>query len=364
MLRGAPGTGRVTEPLFTSAFTKPECGTILPRDTKMLRSRLEGKARFTAAIRGFFAGRGFCEVDTPILSPALIPEASLEVFETELITASGTDRTLYLAPSPELWMKRLISGGSGNIFQIAPCFRNGDFSSPVHNPEFRLLEWYEVGASYVDCIGTTEDLLTELLGSCGTDETRSLLSPPFIRLTMEEAFRSHAGIGLSSCPEASDIVREGKRFGLAMPRDPTWEEAFHVIFLGVVEPALPSSKPVVLLDYPAQIPTTAKRKGRTPYSERWELYMGGVEIANCYTEETDPREVRRFLRHEEKRKAACRVPHPTDRGFEECFTGGFPGCAGVALGVDRLEMAMRGEESLKGVILFPISAILGGQSGH
>jgi lysyl-tRNA synthetase class 2 len=325
----------------------------------MLRDRLERKARFISETRRFFAERGFVEVDTPILSPALIPEPSIEVFRTELIQGSSGSRPLFLIPSPELWMKRLIARGSGNIFQIAPSFRNGDHGSPVHNPEFRLLEWYEMGASYLDCIPTIEALVDRLLRERqGGENAYEVFSPPFLRMSVEEAFIAYAGIELRGCRDARDIVREGERLGLTMPRDPTWEEAYHVIFLSVVEPSLPRGKPLILMDYPAEIPTTARRAGEAPFYERWELYIDGVEIANCYSEETDPVEIRSFLQKEERRKDGCVTPHPTDNGFAAIFDTGFPACAGVALGLDRLEMVLHGQKSLEGVILFPFSAIV------
>jgi elongation factor P--(R)-beta-lysine ligase len=327
----------------------------------MLRDTLLRSARFSAEIRGFFSSRGYAEVDTPVLAPALIPEAAIEVFRTEYISASSAHRDMFLAPSPELWMKRLLADGSGNIFQIARSFRNGDYGPRTHNPEFRLLEWYTLGASYLDCIPVTEDLFAHLLSAVpgGAPD----LSPPFIRMTMEEAFREYAGTALGECGTPEALVREGERMGLVMPREPTWEEAFHVIFLSVVEPRLPTERPLALTDYPAEIPTTAKTREGSPWAERWELYARGVEIANCYTEETDHRRTRAFLRREEERKRGCRVPHPTDEGFASLFDRGFPASAGVALGVDRLEMVMTGSAMLEGVILFPFSAIVEGKSG-
>ncbi len=176
---------------------------------------------------------------------------------------------------------------------------------------------------------------------------------------MEEAFRERAGMELSSCQSPADLVREGERLGLQMPHAPSWEEAFHVIFLSLVEPELPRDRPLVLMDYPLQIPTTAKRKTGTPYAERWELYIQGVEIANCYSEETDPQRMEAFLHAEDQRKKTARVTHPVDTGFGEIFRSGFPACAGAALGADRLEMVLTSGTSLEGVILFPLSDILG-----
>lgn len=221
-----------------------------------------------------------------------------------------------------------------------------------------------MGATYLDCIDTTERLVSALRSAIGATGESS--EPPFRRLTMEEAFRRHAGIDLAECRSVADLLRNGERLGLVMPNEPTWEEAFHFIFLSVVEPNLAQDRPLVLIDYPAQIPTTARKKPGTPYAERWELYINGVEIANCYSEETDPEEIRRFLRGEEERKARCRVPHPTDLGFAQLFGVGFPQCAGVALGVDRLRMVFSGARSLGatdgGLSMFAISDILRHQS--
>ncbi len=333
-----------------------------PYDEVMLRDKLQDRALFSREIRRFFEEAGFVEVETPVLSPFLIPEAAIEVFRTELLSVNTDPAWLYLAPSPELWMKRLISDGSGDIFQISRSFRNTDVDSPVHNPEFRLLEWYSIGSTYLDCIETTEKLVARLIERALRGAVPPELSPPFCRMSMEEAFRRLSGIELAGLRDVRDLVLEGERLGLVMPESPTWEEAFHVIFLSRVEPDLPMDKPLVLTDYPAFIPTTAKGKSGTPYAERWELYVKGVEIANCYTEETDPEKVRRFLHGEEERKRGCLVPHPTDAGFASLFDRGLPKCAGVALGVDRLEMVLRGKSSLEGVILFPFSDRLRGQS--
>ena len=116
----------------------------------------------------------------------------------------------------------------------------------------------------------------------------------------------------------------GLRQGVAMPADPTWEEAFHIVFLTLVEPGLPADRPLVLTDYPALVPTTARRKPGTPWAERWELYIDGVEIANCYTEETDPHALKVLITEESERKKGCRVPHRIDDGLAEIFPPVFP----------------------------------------
>jgi lysyl-tRNA synthetase class 2 len=351
------------------------CGHGIPRQFRIvllylapmdpaLRERLGRHARFATEIRAFFTRRGYIEVETPILSPFLIPEPSIEVFATRYMPGRGDPRPLWLAPSPELWMKRLLGRGSGDIFQISRCFRNADFGSPLHNPEFRLLEWYTVGRRSTDAIEVTEDLFEHLLGSVGCRGDRARLAPPFSRMSMADAFRTHAGIELASCDDAGSMRAAAWGAGVQAGEDATWEQAFHLVFLDRVEPQLPRGRPLVLTDYPAQVPTTARRRQGTPWADRWELYVGGIELANCYTEETRRNELSRLLEEEERRKAAALVPHAPDRELAGAFPPGFPDCTGTALGVDRLEMVFDGETSLEGVILFPFSAIIRPQSGQ
>jgi lysyl-tRNA synthetase class 2 len=259
-------------------------------------------------------------------------------------------------------MKRLLAGGAGDIYQISRSFRNCDFGGQHHNPEFRLLEWYTVGAGYLDSVRIMEDLFAHVLAHVEPGRPAGELCPPFDRMSMEEAFRLHAGIELAACQESAALKAAGEAKGVRMPESPTWEEAFHIVFLTLVEPRLPRGRPFVLFDYPALIPTTARRRAGTPWSERWELYVDGVEIANCYTEETNPQVLRPWVRHEEQRRRGCRTSHVSDPAFADLFPAGFPTCSGAAVGVDRLEMVFAGEKSLEGVILFPFSAILDGQS--
>jgi len=255
-------------------------------------------------------------------------------------------------------MKRLIAGGSGSIFQVSRSFRNSDFAGPLHNPEFRLLEYYTVGGSYLDSITVTESLFSHLLATAAPTAPAARLAPPFLRLTMEEAFQRFAGIELASCQDPPSMIAAARAKGLVIEHEATWEQAFHIVFLTLVEPSLPREKPLVLMDYPALIPTTARRKPNTPWAERWELYVQGVEVANCYTEETDLAALERLFSEEAERKRGCRVPHEIDREIPRLIAAGPSRCSGVALGVDRLEMLFFGERDLGGVIFFPLSTIV------
>lgn len=318
------------------------------------REKMLRRARSMREIREFFSERGYAEADTPTLSPFLIPEAALEVFSTRYVSPYAGDRPMYLIPSPELWMKRLLAMGSGSIFQISRSFRNMESVSPVHNPEFALLEWYTVGASYMDSIPVTEDLFSRLLSLPGLPEIPGV-SPPFRRMSMNEAFQAFAGIDLESCGDAAALAAAAGGRGIDVPSASGWDDAFHAVFVSAVEPALPRDRPLVLQDWPAAVATTARRKPGTPWAERWELFANGIEIANCYTEETDPGEARRFLEHETERKRGCRIAHAVDTDYARVVVPALPACSGAALGVDRLLMALWNEPSIEGVIFFPFS---------
>jgi lysyl-tRNA synthetase class 2 len=290
-------------------------------------------------------------VDTPQLAPFLIPEPSLEVFQTEYLDAEQT-RPLYLIPSPEIWMKRLIALGAGSLFQIARAFRNGETIGRLHNPEFLLLEWYTVGSDYRDSIEVLEDLLCLLWNELNGSKARPF-PVPLPRMSMRDAFRDFAGTDLDALLEKERLIQAVEERSLAVDPEDTWEQLFNKLFLTSVEPYLPQA--VVLQDYPSAVPTLAKSDGG--YAERWELYIDGVEIANCYTEETRRGKVEEFIKEEAQRKRRCRVVHEIDWDLPGIFGKGFPPCSGTALGMDRLLMVLLGCTSIEQVMVFPFTRV-------
>lgn len=316
-------------------------------------SHLESRARFLQATRRFFIEREYLEVETPLLAPFLIPEPSLEVFKTDYIDVEGKQTSFFLVPSPELWMKRILAAGSGSLFQISKSFRNVESIEKIHNPEFTLLEWYTVGHSYIDSIGVMEDLMSFL---CNVFSAKDDLLPPYRRISMRDAFLQTVDLDLDDLMEHDRLLDATKTLGLSFHSDDTWEELFNRIFLSRVELELQDNRPFVLYDYPKAIPTLAKCRGH--YAERWELYIRGAEIANCFSEETSEENLKRLFENEAQRKMNCVVPHRIDRKLLRSFAGGFPDCSGVALGMDRLLMVLLGENSLDRVISFPFSELI------
>ena len=303
-----------------------------PADSDDLRARrraLELRAQLNDAIRRFFRERGFLEVDTPVLLPANAPEAHIDAVPA----AAGWLRT-----SPELAMKRLLAAGHENLFQLGPCFRAGE-QGRWHHPEFTMLEWYRANAGYLEILADTKALLAdvarELRGA--TDFTwqgrpLSCAQELWEKFTVSQAFIQHAGWDPA-------LKFDADRFDLDL--------------VTRVEPALPQDRPVVLIDYPAPLAALARRKPDDPLrAERWELYLGGVELANAYSELTDPAEQRaRFEEANAARRQRGEKPYPLDEAFLAALEH-LPPAGGIALGVDRLLMLLADADSLDGVLPF------------
>jgi len=329
-------------------------------DIELLRER----ARIIRRARAFFDERHYLELDTPLLAPDLIPESCLEVFETSRILPSGGVAPYWLVPSPEIWMKKIIARHRASVYQICKCFRNGESSGFLHSPEFTMLEYYTMDADYLDSLALTEELFAYMgngdQGSLYEQQPRSLIPIPcsllpFERLTIAEAFARFAGFDLfAAAATPGALAAEARRLGLDPPAGMGTAELYDLIFIHAVEPRLKQDRPVALMDYPAFVPCLARKAPDGKTVERWELYFNGIELANCYTEETDAEQVRAFFASEaaaKERQSLTR--HRVDRDYWKNFAGGFPPCSGVALGMDRLIMALCGRSTIDSVLPFP-----------
>lgn len=291
-----------------------------------LRERLSCRSAFLQRVRAFFLERDFIEVETParVRSPGIDPYIDA--------LPAGEDR--YLATSPELEMKKLLGTGMKRIFQTTRAFRDGE-RGDLHNPEFVILEWYAAGQTYVDLMDDTEELVREagtVFAERGVPSPLKGWPRPFPRITVDDAFRLHAGWVPSRSFRADPFFRD---------------------LVEKVEPALGAERAVFLTDYPERAGALARRKKEDPLlCERFELYLDGLEICNGFSELTDPEEQRaRFERDNDQRRRQGREPYPLDEGFLAALEGGIPSCAGNALGVDRLLLALTGLTRLSEVTL-------------
>ncbi len=288
---------------------------------------LQKRAALIQGLRAFFIDRDYLEVDTPVRVPVIAPETYIE---PEL---SGD---FFLQTSPELCMKRLLAAGAERIFQICRCFRRSE-RGRLHLPEFTMLEWYRTGTDYAGLMDECEDLLRSLSGSCDIDRVErngGLISfeSPWERMTVADAFRSYGGISVEK----------------ALAND-----SFEEILVSRIEPHLGFTKPVFLYDYPVELGALARvQKGNPQVAERFELYVGGIELANGFSELIDPEEQRsRFLADRARIKEQGRDPGPMPERFLDDLSN-MPPAAGIALGVDRLIMLFLGAESIDDAVTF------------
>ncbi len=287
-------------------------------------------------IRNFFKQQGFHEVQTPILVPVPSAESNLEVFETALTTAAGKSRRAFLILSPEYALKKLVSAGLGNIFEITRSFRNLEEVSPTHNPEFTMLEWYRVGADYRNIMEDFENLFLKIIGKNKMiyQNEEYDLSLPWPRISFSEAFKKYAGKNLKDVPD----------------------EDFYQVFFNEIEPQLRAShKPAFIYDYPVSQASLARKKSSDPrFAERWEVFIAGIELGNCFSELTDWKEQSGRLKADiKKRKRLKKTAFPVDADFIDALKSGMPETAGIAVGVDRLVMLAADTATVSETLFFP-----------
>jgi len=292
------------------------------------RKALHARAAILGEIRRFFLESDYLEVETPLRIPAPAPESHIDA------VPSGS---WFLQTSPELCMKRLLASGYERIFQICRCWR-ADERGSLHMPEFTMLEWYRSGCDYRDLMEECEALLSDIAQAMKREGTISFrehsvsLAVPWERITVREAFLKYSNIAMEE----------------ALAKD-----MFDEVMVTDIEPKLGVSSPTFIFDYPAERGALARLRRDDPtVAERFELYIGGLELANAFTELTDPHEQRqRFHEEEMYRRSQGKSPYPVPEKFLTELSS-MPPSAGIALGVDRLVMLFTDASSIDEVVAF------------
>ncbi|MEM0094625.1 MAG: lysine--tRNA ligase [Candidatus Micrarchaeaceae archaeon] len=310
------------------------------------------RAKILKYIRDFLDSHGYIEFETPVLQPTY-GGANAKPFVTHY---NALDTDVYLRIADELYLKRLIIGGFEKVYEVSKDFRNEDIDS-THNPEFTQVEFYEAYKDYNDFMALTEQMLNGMVKSIfGTEKIKykdSELSfaMPFRRLYWVDELRKKSGIDVSKLTdkEAPEIAA---REGLQIPI----KNAYHVadaLFDKYIQPEL--FAPTFVVDFPAYMcPLTKDKRGNKLLSERFELFIAGKEVANSYSELTDPIEQRKkFAEQEEERLHGDEEAPPSDFDFIEAIEYGMPPTAGIGVSIDRLAMILTGSDSIKEVIAFP-----------
>lgn len=327
-------------------------------------------------IRGFFKTQDFLEVETPLLVQRPSTETFLDFFGSELRMAEGQRRPGFLTTSPEYAMKKILVAGFPRVFQVCKSFRNGEGRSPKHNPEFTILEWYRTQADYTDIMRDCEELMLELVAAVNEWRGEAVipdveptlqyqgrtyhLNAPWPRLSVAEAFEQFAGIEVEELLDEVALPKRAATKGYQVTDATSWEQAYHQIFLNEVEPALTQfDRPVFLYDYPTSQAALSRRKADDPrFAERFELYLGGIELGNAFSELIDADEQEARLKADlELRRKEQRPPFELDTDFIEALRLGMPPTGGIAVGVDRLVMLLADVPSIKDTLFFPVEDV-------
>ena len=312
------------------------------------------RSKIIKAIREFLDNHGFLEVETPMMQP--IPGgATARPFKTHH-NALGID--LYLRIAPELYLKRLIVGGFNRVYEINRNFRNEGISIK-HNPEFTMLEFYMAYATYNDLMDFTEKMFIsvadKIIGGLKitTEQTELDMTPPWDRLTLKDAVIKYTNIEAKILEDRTLALEWAKSEGVPLKGDESLARITLEIFEKKVEEHL--LKPTFITDYPTEVSPLARRKDDAPeITERFELFIGGMEIANAFSELIDPEDQReRFLAQETERAGGDEEAHKMDEDFIRALEHGMPPTGGEGIGIDRLVMLFTGQSSIRDVILFP-----------
>ncbi|MBI3577764.1 EF-P lysine aminoacylase GenX [Candidatus Gottesmanbacteria bacterium] len=323
------------------------------------------RERVIKAIRKFFDERGFHEVETPTLIAHPAAESYLDVFETTLLDRHRKPTKAYLSTSPEVALKKLLVAGIGNCYSLTKSFRNMETQSRLHNPEFTILEWYRIGATYTDIMKDCEELLLSI--AQGSDlrkgQTPLLryqgetidLSPPWERISISKAFKKYAHVDFDEFFDFEKAKQIAERKGYKVGKNTTWEELFNQIFLNEIESHLGHKKPTILYDFPSAMGALAKKKSSDPrFAERFEFYIAGLELGDCYSELTDAKEQEeRFERELRELRRLGKTVYDYDHDFIEALKVGLPECSGIAVGVDRLVMLFADTKDIADTLYFP-----------
>ncbi len=319
------------------------------RDVFLMRSRI------ISAVRRFIEGRGFVEVETPMLHPVAGGALALP-FVTH---HHALDQDLYLRIAMELYLKRLVVGGFEKVYEIGRIFRNEGISTR-HNPEFTMMESYEAYADYTDVMSMLEQMVAfvakRVMRKTKVKYGEHVLdfTPPWRRIALRDAVREATGIDFLKHADEHSLRDEIRNCDLQIDAGLSWGQLLDKLISHYVEPNL--MQPTILYDYPVAMSPLAKRKADDDrLVERFEAFAGGMEIANAFTELNDPLEQRARFEEQERIRAQAGEAEGerVDEDFLVAIEYGMPPTGGLGLGIDRLVMLLTGQQSIREVILFP-----------
>lgn len=327
------------------------------KNTLRLKNIYDSRIEIIKSIREFFWSQGFVETDTPVAVRLASQEPYLNPIPVTMHDPNSKPEKFYLRTSPEYALKKLLAVGYEKVFEIGKCFRDFESFGGNHNPEFTMLEWYRAPGTYQDIMDDTENLF-KFVGKKLNKESVTYkgkeinISENWHRQSMKEVWQNFIGVSLDNHLELNQMQELAKTKGYIVDSTDAYEDLFYKIFLNEIEPNLGNDKPIFVHDFPAQMTSLSRLcEDDSRYAERFELYVGGLELANAFGELTDAHVQKQKLEEDlVKRKALGKETWPVDPDFIGALESGIASAGGIAMGVDRMVLLFTGAKDLNEVI--------------
>jgi elongation factor P--(R)-beta-lysine ligase len=329
-----------------------------PRLKEIYNKRL----KIMRAAREFFWSQGFLEADTPVAICPPSQEPYLNPMPVVFHNPDGAGYKFHLRTSPEFALKKLLAAGYEKIFEIAKVFRDFEEFGKTHNPEFTMIEWYRAPGTLVEIMEDTEALFKFIGKELNTKsvqwkDVEISIDEAWDRKSMKQIWQEFLNVDLDEYLTVETMKKLCEQSGYET--EGAYEDLFYKIFLNKIEPFLGIKKPIFIYDYPAQMCSLSRLAKDPRYAERFELYIGGLELANAFGELTDAEKQKNNLDFDrEKRKELGREVYPVDAEFIAALKSGIPQAGGIALGIDRLVMLFTGAKDINEVIFQSVADLV------
>ncbi|MDO8499125.1 MAG: EF-P lysine aminoacylase EpmA [bacterium] len=326
------------------------------KNNHRLHKILSERAVIIRLVREWFWGFNFTEMDTPVALKLPGQEPHLNPIPVTLHDPNGQAVNFYLQTSPEFALKKILAAGWQKIFQICKCFRDYESFGGTHNTEFTMIEWYRAPGTLADIMDDTENLFKFVAEKLNKKEivykNKSInITEAWERLSMKAIWQKYLSVNLDNYLDNKSIATLARAKKYTVTDDEPYEDIFYKIFLNEIEQKLGLENPIMIYDYPAVMCSLSKQSKNSGYAERFELYIGGLEIANAFGELTDAKEQNRLLtRDHSQRKAADKPTWPVDQEFISAVDAMSKNAGGIALGVDRMVLLFTDAKDINEVI--------------
>ena len=332
------------------------------RSSEKMREIQVKRSLIRDGIRDFFKARGFLEMNTPALVSCAGQEPYLSPFKVSFSDDKNKKFDGFLITSPEYSLKKMLAAGFDKVFELAKVFRANESFGGTHNPEFTMLEWYRQNSDYKQIMQDTEQLigfLAKKINGSNIIEYQGQkinIAPPWPKFTVKELFQKYANINLDKAKALNDFKKQARK---EYKKFSDWNDIFYLVFLNEIEPNLPKDKPVIIYDYPLPQASLAKKKNKNSfYAERFEVYMGGMELANAFSELLDAKEqYARFKEEYSLRKKLKKDAINIDKDLLLALELKIAPTGGIALGVERLEMLLLDVANINDLLPFPANQL-------